>query len=303
MSLPLKELISYGQTQLENAGIEDAARDARGLYCFLDKLDNVGLMMHWQDVLQDNQCEAYFELIGRRAGGEPFQYITGTQEFMGFTFHVNPSVLIPRQDTETMVEDAVELITKGSLRGEEYAKASAIKEVLDLCCGSGAIGISLAKLCPKVKVTCSDISGEAVKTARGNAAALGCRSVKFEEGDMFAPFSGKLGKKKFDMIISNPPYIASHVIPSLQGEVKDHEPMGALDGGADGLDFYRRIAEEAAAYLQKNGLLMLEIGCDQGGTVPELIENSGRFKDIRCLKDLAGKDRIIAARLRGKKDK
>lgn len=94
-------------------------------------------MMHWQDVLQDNQCEAYFELIGRRAGGEPFQYITGTQEFMGFTFHVNPSVLIPRQDTETMVEDAVELITKGSLRGEEYAKASAIKEVLDLCCGSG----------------------------------------------------------------------------------------------------------------------------------------------------------------------
>lgn len=112
----------------------------------------------------------------------------------------------------------------------------------------------------KVKVTCSDISGEAVKTARGNAAALGCRSVKFEEGDMFAPFSGKLGKKKFDMIISNPPYIASHVIPSLQREVKDHEPMGALDGGADGLDFYRRIAEEAAAYLQKNGLLMLEIG-------------------------------------------
>ena len=120
---------------------------------------------------------------------------------------------------------------------------------------------------------------------------------------MFAPFSGKLGKKKFDMIISNPPYIASHVIPSLQREVKDHEPMSALDGGADGLDFYRRIAEEAAAYLQKNGLLMLEIGCDQGGTVPELIENSGRFKDIRCLKDLAGKDRIIAARLRGKKDK
>lgn len=303
MSLPLQELIRYGQTQLENAGIDDAARDAKGLYCFLDKLDNVGLMMHWQDVLQDNQCEAYFELIDRRAAGEPFQYITGTQDFMGFTFMVNPSVLIPRQDTETMVEDAVELITKGSLRGAEYVKASGIKDVLDLCCGSGAIGVSLAKLCPKIKVTCSDISKDALKTARENAAQLGCKTVKFEEGDMFSPFKGRLGNKKFDMIISNPPYIASDVIPTLQREVKDHEPMNALDGGEDGLDFYRRIADEAADCLDKKGVLMLEIGCDQAEAVTSLLNDSGKFKDITCLQDLAGKDRIIAARVKGKKDK
>ena len=303
MSLPLKELISYGQTQLENAGVEDAARDARGLYCFLDKLDSVGLMMHWQDVLQDNQCEAYFELIDRRAAGEPFQYITGTQEFMGLTFAVDPSVLIPRQDTETMVEDAEEMIGKGTLRGEPYVKPGAIKEILDLCCGSGAIGISLAKRGAGLKVSCSDLSKAAVATARRNAAANGCKSVRFEEGDLFAPFNGKLGRKKFDLIISNPPYIASGVIPTLQREVREHEPLDALDGGEDGLDFYRRIAAEAAAHLRKNGVLMLEIGCDQGEAVMELLREAGDYGDIVCLRDLAGKERIVAAKMPGKKAK
>lgn len=296
MSLPLKELINYGKTQLERAGIEDADRDARGLYCFLDRLDSVGLMMHWQDVLQDNQCEAYFELIERRAAGEPFQYITGTQEFMGLTFAVDPSVLIPRQDTETMVEDAEELIQKGTLRDRPYGKPGAIKEILDLCCGSGAIGISLAKRCGRLKVTCSDVSAPAIATARLNAAANGCKSVRFEQGDLFEPFSGKLGRKKFDMIISNPPYIASSVIPELQREVREHEPLEALDGGEDGLDFYRRIASEAAAHLHKNGVLMLEIGFDQGEAVTEMLRETGLYGDVTCLKDLAGKDRIVTAK-------
>lgn len=299
MSLPLKELIKIGETQLAGAGVEDAGRDAKLLYCFLDKLDSVGLMMRWQDVLPDNTCESYFELVARRAAGEPLQYITGSQDFMGLTFAVTPAVLIPRQDTETMVEDAVELIEKGSLRGQTYAgsRRPEIKEVLDLCCGSGAIGVSIARLCPKTKVTCSDVSAEALAVARKNAAANGCKSVKFETSDLFAAFGGKLGRKKFDLIISNPPYIESAVIPTLQREVKDHEPMMALDGGADGLDFYRRIAAEAGAYLHKNGVLMLEIGCDQGRAVTELLAQSERFEDLLCLKDLAGKERIIVARL------
>lgn len=301
MSLPLKELIKIGIRQLQDAGIGDYERDAKELYCFLDKLDSVGLMMHWQDVLQDNQCEAYFKLIERRAAGEPLQYITGTQEFMGFSFNVNPSVLIPRQDTETMVEDAVELLTKGTLRGEEYAKASDFKEVLDLCCGSGAIGVSIAKLCGKVKVTCSDISEEAVKTAKQNGLDNGCKSVKFEKSDLFDAFCGKLSKKKFDFIISNPPYIEREVIPTLQREVKDHEPIMALDGGMDGLDFYRRIAEDAPAHLYKNGVLMLEIGYNQNEAVTSLLEETEKFCNIMCLKDLAGKDRIVIAKLKGKK--
>ena len=152
-------------------------------------------------------------------------------------------------------------------------------------------------------MTCSDISGEAVKIAEENAAALALRSVKFEVGDLFAPFSGKLGKKKFDLIISNPPYINTGVIATLQKEVRDHEPLSALDGGPDGLTFYRRIAAEAPAYMHKNGILMMEIGYDQKQPVMQLLEETERFKNIICLQDLAGKDRIVAACLKGKKDK
>ena len=301
MSLPLKELIRIGETQLRDAGIMDSVRDAKDLYCFLDKLDAVGLMMHWQDVLADNVCEAYFELIERRAGGEPMQYITGVQEFMGLTFNVNPSVLIPRQDTETMVEDALEVLSKGTLRGEAFVEKPNFKDVLDLCTGSGAIGVSIAKLNGNVKVTCSDLSEKALETAKGNAIANGMKSVKFEQGDLFAPFCGKLGKKKFDFIISNPPYIESEVIPTLQTEVKDHEPMMALDGGVDGLDFYKRIAEESPNHLKKGGVLMMEIGYNQGEAVCQLLEATERFEKVACLQDLAHKDRIVVGLLKNKK--
>ena len=301
MSLPLKELITIGQNQLKEAGIMDSARDAKDLYCFLDKLDAVGLMMHWQDVLPDNTCEAYFELIERRASGEPIQYITGVQEFMGLTFNVNPNVLIPRQDTETMVEDALEVLQKGTLRGESFVEKPNFKDVLDLCTGSGAIGVSIAKLNGNVKVTCSDLSEKALETAKGNAIANGLKSVKFEQGDLFAPFCGKLGKKKFDFIISNPPYIESEVIPTLQTEVKDHEPMMALDGGVDGLDFYRQIALEAPNHLKKGGVLMMEIGYNQGEAVCQLLEESEKFQKVLCLKDLAHKDRIVVGLLKSKK--
>ena len=301
MSLPLKELIKIGENQLREAGIADAVRDARDLYCYSDKLDAVGLMMHWQDILADNACEAYFQLIERRAAGEPIQYITGTQEFMGFEFNVNPSVLIPRQDTETMVEDALEVMSKGTLRGEVYVEKPAFKEVLDLCTGSGAIGVSIAKLKSDVKVTCSDLSGDALEVAKGNALKNGLKSIKFEQGDLFEPFCGRLGKKKFDFIISNPPYIQKDVILTLQTEVKDHEPMMALDGGEDGLDFYRRIAEEAPNHLKKGGVLMMEIGHDQGNAVTKLLEETERFEKVICLKDLAQKDRIVVGRLKSKK--
>jgi release factor glutamine methyltransferase len=200
-----------------------------------------------------------------------------------------------------MVEDALEVLQKGTLRGESFVEKPNFKDVLDLCTGSGAIGVSIAKLNGNVKVTCSDLSEKALETAKGNAIANGLKSVKFEQGDLFAPFCGKLGKKKFDFIISNPPYIESEVIQTLQTEVKDHEPMMALDGGVDGLDFYKRIAEEAPNHLKKGGVLMMEIGYNQGEAVCQLLEESEKFQKVLCLKDLAHKDRIVVGLLKSKK--
>lgn len=298
MSLPLKELINIGAQQLRDAGVADAEIDAKELLCYMQGLDRVGLMLRWQDVLQDNQCEAYFELIARRASRVPLQHITGRQEFMGLPFDVNGDVLIPRQDTETMVEDALELAEKGTLRGQAYTDSLRKGgDVLDLCCGSGAIGISLAKLNPKFHVTCSDLSENALTVAFRNSAINGCKSVKFTKSDMFEAFRGKLTNKKFDLIISNPPYIPPAVIEGLEPEVRDHEPMMALDGGEDGLDFYRRIAAGAPDHMKKGAVLMLEIGHDQRDAVKELLRVTGRFDRIIGLTDLAGKDRIVVARL------
>ena len=300
MSLSVKELIKIAERQLADAGVADAQIDAKELYCFLMGYDKTALMMHWQDVLQDNQCEAYFALIEKRAKRQPLQHITGEQEFMGFPFKVNEHVLIPRQDTETMVEDAIELLEKGTLRGGAYGRGKPLKgsaDILDLCCGSGAIGISLAKTFGKAKVVCTDVSPQALETARENASYNACKNIKFAESDMFeAPFfNGRFGKKKFDLIISNPPYIESEVIEGLEPEVKDHEPRLALDGGTDGLNFYRKIAQEATAYLKKDGVLMMEIGCEQKDAVKEILRQTGEYERIIGLTDLTGRDRIVAA--------
>ena len=207
MSLPLKEIIKIGENQLAASGVEDAAIDAKELYCYLMGIDRMRLMLRWQDVLQDNQCEEYFQLIEKRASRIPLQHITGVQEFMGLEFKVDENVLIPRQDTETMVEDAIEVLKKGTLRGEKLPmKDKKNWTVLDLCCGSGAIGVSLAANCDDAKVTCSDVSDAALAVARGNGKAH-AKSVKCVKSDMFETFKGRLGNKKFDMIISNPPYI------------------------------------------------------------------------------------------------
>lgn len=302
MSLPLKELIKIGENQLREAGIEDAAIDAKELYCYMMHIDRAKLMLRWQDVLQDNQCEEYFDLVSRRASHVPLQHITGEQEFMGLSFGVNEKVLIPRQDTETMVEDALDIMKKNRLRGEELSmKPRSGWNVLDLGCGSGAIGLSIARHVSDAKVTCSDVSGDALAVAEKNAKALGLKSVKFVQSDMFTAFTGKLGNKKFDMIISNPPYIRKAVIETLQPEVKDHEPRMALDGGEDGLAFYRIIVDQAPAFLKKNGVVMVEIGHDQMAEVTRIFAESGKFSFVTGLKDLAGRDRIVVAALSPKK--
>jgi len=280
MSLPLKEAIKIAENQLIDAGVSNAAYDAKELYKFFSGLDNAGFLMAYQSTLQDKLVEGYFALVDRRRNREPLQYIIGETDFMGLTFKVDSNVLIPRQDTETVVEEAL-----------KYAKG----DVLDLCTGSGCIAVSIAKLSKDSKVTAVDISDEALKIA-GENAKLNSAKVKFLKSDMFNGLKGTFGTKKFNLIVSNPPYIPKEVILGLEREVSEYEPKLALDGGDDGLDFYKRIANEAPNYLKKDGVLVLEIGDTQGLDVTNILKETGKFLDIQVKKDLGGLDRMVIAK-------
>lgn len=290
MYITFGHMLEVGIHRLEEAKIADAKRDAETLLLYLEKADRTFLYVHRNDATDEYRADAYFGLIDRRAAGEPLQYILGSQEFMGLNFAVNPSVLIPRQDTETLVELALKRA------GEKKRSLS----ILDMCCGSGAIAVSMAHFLPKAKITACDISSEALEVARGNAARNGLNGrIEFRESDLFFMTKRKKTvriKDSFDMILSNPPYIPTQDIDTLQTEVRDHEPIKALDGGSDGLDFYRRIAEDAFGSLKKDGLMFLEIGCDQAEAVTSLLSGAGYYSEIEVHKDLTGLDRVISCR-------
>ncbi len=289
-------LVKEGEYQLSKAFCMDPKIDAQELYCYLTGLDKVSLFLKAEEEVDPETEEKYMELIRRRAERIPLQHITGVQEFMGYTFKVNPHVLIPRQDTETLVTEAAKTIQstpREKLSFFEKLKGRKEWDVLDLCCGSGAVGISLAKICSNVRVTATDISAEAVKTAEANAEDLRVK-VRFLTGDMFEPVKGR----KFDMIVSNPPYIRTNMISILQEEVKDHEPLNALDGGRDGLDFYRTIVEKAADFLKPEGFLLVEIGHDQGEDLRKMLKDSGKYSPAVVIKDLPGRDRVVKCKLK-----
>lgn len=289
-------LVKEGEYQLSKAFCMDPKIDAQELYCYLTGLDKVSLFLKAEEEVDPEIEEKYMELIRRRAERIPLQHITGVQEFMGYTFKVNPHVLIPRQDTETLVTEAAKTIQstpREKLSFFEKLKGRKEWDVLDLCCGSGAVGISLAKICSNVKVTATDISAEAVATAEANAEDLRVK-VRFLTGDMFEPVKGR----KFDMIVSNPPYIRTNMISILQEEVKDHEPLNALDGGRDGLDFYRTIVEKAADFLKPEGFLLVEIGHDQGEDLRKMLKDSGKYSPAVVIKDLPGRDRVVKCKLK-----
>lgn len=289
-------LVKEGEYQLSKAFCMDPKIDAQELYCYLTGLDKVSLFLKAEEEVDPETEEKYMELIRRRAERIPLQHITGVQEFMGYTFKVNPHVLIPRQDTETLVTEAAKTIQstpREKLSFFEKLKGRKEWDVLDLCCGSGAVGISLAKICSNVKVTATDISAEAVETAEANAEDLRVK-VRFLTGDMFEPVKGR----EFDMIVSNPPYIRTNMISILQEEVKDHEPLNALDGGRDGLDFYRTIVEKAADFLKPEGFLLVEIGHDQGEDLRKMLKDSGKYSPAVVIKDLPGRDRVVKCKLK-----
>lgn len=305
MTTTLGDILNTGIGRLEAAGIADARRDAESLLLHLTGGTNTFLFLNKNKPADELLTKVYFEIIARRAAGEPAQYIIGTQEFMGLEFRVDPNVLIPRQDTETLVELAISeaqrmCSEKSTADPSDHDGDGSILGILDMCCGSGAIAISMAHYIPQARVVACDLSDGAIYMTRKNAADIGVSDrVAVFKTDMFS--MEKDGEKipmggTFDMILSNPPYIATEVIDTLQTEVKDHEPMMALDGGADGLVFYRIIAEEAPSRLRKDGVLILEIGHDQGQSVPELLAKTGKFTDIQVIKDLPGLDRVVFAR-------
>jgi release factor glutamine methyltransferase len=275
--MTIKELITIGEKRLDEAGIHDAANDARELLSFVTGRDRTGLIMYINTEVSNGTAQEYYDLIEERASRVPLQHITGEQEFMGYRFKVTKDVLVPRMDTELLVEEAAKRAILGA-------------KILDLCTGSGIIGISLKKICFGAEVTMTDVSDAALEVARENAEANKAE-VRIIKSDMF---EGLDPGEKFTMIVSNPPYIPSEVIGELDTEVKDHDPLIALDGGKDGLDFYRIIAKEAPGHLLPGGHLLLEIGYDQGESVPVLLREVG-FRDIEVIKDLAGNDRVVVA--------
>lgn len=276
--MTVKEIKDRISSRLEEAGIEDHIYES---WLFLEWKLGISRADYYMDPeaqVDEDRLEDLEKALARRQAREPMAYIMGRSEFMGYSFLTDNRVLIPRQDTECLVELAADRIRTRSDRGAGL-------RILDLCTGSGCIGICIKKMFPKAEVVLSDHSEGALEVAGENARQLQAE-VEILKGDLFDPVSGT-----FDLILSNPPYIPSEVVDGLMPEVADYEPRTALDGEADGLYYYRKIVAQAPAYLKEEGFLLLEIGHDQGRDLETLLEEAG-FTDISIEKDLAGLDRI-----------
>lgn len=272
-----REAMQEGEKILQEAGIVDAKNDAWLLLAMVCKVDHTYYYMHMEEELMPEQQDEYRVVIRKRAEHVPLQYITGEQEFMGLPFKVNSNVLIPRQDTETLVEEALKVIRPGM-------------KVLDMCTGSGCILISILKNVLNVEGVGCDISKQALIVAKENA-KLNNVVATFERSDLFDHVT-----ETFDVIVSNPPYIRTEEIATLMPEVCQFEPVGALDGKEDGLFFYRKMIAESSKYLNPNGVILFEIGYDQGQDVSLMLKEAG-YQDVQIVKDLAQNDRVVIGRL------
>lgn len=293
-TLTLRQGHREGTEILGKAGIGEASLDSWLLLSYVTGISRAAYYGDPDRILTEEEADRYETLIQKRAGRIPLQHLTGEQEFMGYTFLVNEHVLIPRQDTETLVEEALRRLKPGM-------------HILDLCTGSGCILISLLKAgakrlaeadvkppwmsgCMQEKVMLTgigtDLSGEALKVAAENAGRLDVRA-SFLKGDLFECVTGR-----YDMIVSNPPYIPTKVIEGLQEEVRLHDPYIALDGKEDGLYFYREIIKNSVYYIKKGGFLIFETGYDQGEAVSALMRDAG-YSSVSIQKDLAGQDRVV----------
>ena len=278
--MTIKEAINQAVIMLKNENIEAPKNKARMLLEATLKKSKEYLIIYDNKEITSQERELYIKNVKRHILGEPIQYITGKQEFMKLNFLVTKDVLIPRQDTEILVEEVINI-----------AKKIENPIILDLCTGSGAIAVSLAKSVNNVKIFATDISSKALEIAKKNAEFNGVKNnIDFIESDLF----NKIKNLKFDIIVSNPPYIETDEIKKLTKDVQN-EPIQALDGGKDGLTFYRKIAEDAPEFLNIHGFLCLEIGYNQKQKVKQILENQKRYINIYSKKDLCENDRVVVA--------
>jgi len=268
------KVLSWTTTYLHEKGVENARREAEWLLCEVTGLDRMGLYLHFDKPLQEDELAAYRSLVLRRGRREPLQHIIGSQEFDGLEFIVSKDVLIPRYDTETLIEEVVR-------------RFPSPRTILDIGTGSGCIAIALARRLPEASITAVDISSEALVIARQNALRHGV-TIEFLQGSYFEA----VGTRRFDLIVSNPPYITTAELVDLQPEVRDFEPRLALDGGLDGLTAYRQIVSLASAHLVPSGYLVVEVGAGQAPEVSELFVEAG-FNTIVNTPDSAGIQRVV----------
>ena len=280
--MTIKELLNQAVIMLKNENIDAPKNKARMLLQATLKKSREYLMIYDNKEVENIDRDRYIKNVKRLIFGEPLQYITGIQEFMKLNFLVTKDVLIPRPDTEILVEEVIR-------------KAENIPNpvILDLCTGSGAIAVSLAKYIKNVHICAIDISSKALEIAKKNAELNGVKNnIEFIESNLF----DKIKERKFDIIVSNPPYIETETIKTLSKDVQS-EPKIALDGGKDGLDFYRKIADSGSKYLNRQGYICLEIGYNQRIAVRQILENKKRYVNINCIKDLCGNDRVVTAQI------
>jgi len=272
------KVLTWTRGYLAEKGIENSRLEAEWLLCETLGMDRVGLYVNFDKPLSDSELAACRAFVGRRARREPLQYILGSQDFYGLDFEVTPGVLIPRHDTETLVQEAVNRCPAGA-------------NILDIGVGSGCIAVALATSCPDAHVYGVDPSPKALELAQRNADRHGV-NLTLLQGSLFEPFEGR----KFDLIVSNPPYIPTAEIAGLQPEVRDYEPREALDGGPDGLDFYRSIIPAAPSCLAKDGWLLLEVGIGEAPEVIKIFEASGFFHQLFTARDPGTIERVVGGR-------
>jgi len=272
------KVLSWTKGYLAEKGVENARLEAEWMLCSALGIDRVGLYVNFDKPLTSAELSIFRAMVARRAKREPLQYILGSQEFYGLDFEVSPGVLIPRHDTEVLVREAL-------------ARSPKNARILDMGVGSGCVAVALAKNLADAEIFGVDPSSEALALAARNA---GRHAVPLHllQGSLFEPVAGE----RFDLIVSNPPYIPTADLAGLQEEVREYEPRGALDGGIDGLDFYRRIIPDAPCYLKEGGWLLVEMGIGQAGEVLALFEETGRFSELFTAKDPGGVERVAGGK-------